>query len=68
MSTATDASESALEASVGTPQSVTGDAGAVTSQPIPDQIELDRYLNAKQAASKPTRGLRITQLNPPGTY
>lgn len=66
MSTPTELSEAALEASIGTPQSVSGDAGAVTAQSIPDQIELDRYLAAKAAASKKSRGLRFTKLVPPG--
>jgi hypothetical protein len=38
----------------------------VEQHPLPDQIEVDRYLASKKAAAKPGMGLRITRLVPPG--
>jgi len=49
------------------PQSASGDEGSIRQHPLKDQIEADRYLASKTAASRPHRGLRFTKLNPPGT-
>jgi hypothetical protein len=48
------------------PKRVRTDAGEVESQSIPDQIEADKYLAAKAAASTTTRGLRFNQIVPGG--
>lgn len=49
------------------PAKVTGDAGSVEQHSLADQIAADRYLAAKDAASKKHRGLRFNKLVPPGT-
>lgn len=48
------------------PAKASGDAGSVEQHPLPDQIEADRYLAAKEAAKQPQRGLRFNKLVPPG--
>lgn len=49
------------------PQSVSSDAGTVTSQPIPDQIQAANYLAGIAAATTRGRGLRFNTLRPGGT-
>lgn len=49
------------------PAKVTGDAGSVEQHPLPDQIEADKHLAAKEAVKKKRRGLRFNKLIPPGT-
>lgn len=49
------------------PAKVAGDAGSVEQHPLRDQIELDRYLNSKNAAKRKGLGIRITKIIPPGT-
>ena len=48
------------------PEKVEGDAGTVQQHPLPDQIEADQYLAAKEAAKRKDRGLRFNKLVPPG--
>lgn len=48
------------------PAKVEGDAGSVQQHPLPDQIEADQYLAAKEAAKRKDRGLRFNKLVPPG--
>ena len=60
------AAEAALVAAMTGPKSVSSDAGTVEQQPLADLIAADKYLSAKCAASSTRRGLRITQLVPPG--
>jgi hypothetical protein len=48
------------------PAKVAGDAGSVEQHPLPDQIEADRFLRARQGAERKNRGLRFTKLIPPG--
>ena len=48
------------------PAKVEGDAGTVQQHPLPDQIEADKYLAAKEAAKRKDRGLRFNKLVPPG--
>jgi hypothetical protein len=48
------------------PAKAAGDAGSVEQHPLPDQIEADRYLCAKEAAKAKKRGLRFNKLVPPG--
>jgi len=48
------------------PAKASGDAGSVEQHSLPDQIEADRYLAAKEAAKKPHRGLRFSKFVPPG--
>jgi hypothetical protein len=49
------------------PKRAQGDSGSVEQHSLADQIEADRYLAAKDAVKKPTKGLRFTKLVPPGT-
>lgn len=58
-----DVSDS-IEQSAQGPRRVRTDAGEVESHPLPDQIEADKYLAAKAAASSRSRGLRFNQLAP----
>ena len=48
------------------PAEVSGDAGTVKQQPLPDVIAADEYLSGKTAAANRRRGLRFTKLIPPG--
>ena len=48
------------------PKRVRTDAGEVEAHPLPDQIEADKYLAAKAAASTKSRGLRFNQVVPGG--
>ena len=48
------------------PAKASGDAGSVEQHPLPDQIEADHYLAAKEAAKSKKRGLRFNKLVPPG--
>ncbi len=48
------------------PAKATGDSGSVEQHSLPDQIEADRYLAAKQAAKSKSRGLRFSKFVPPG--
>jgi hypothetical protein len=49
------------------PASVRTDAGEVVAQSIPDMIEADKYLAARNATAASNRGLRFNKLIPPGT-
>jgi hypothetical protein len=49
------------------PARAQGDAGSVEQHSLADQIEADKYLAAKDAIKKPTRGLRFNTFIPPGT-
>ncbi len=49
------------------PASASGDAGSVTQHALRDQIEADKYLEAKKAAKASCRGLLFSKLVPPGT-
>ena len=60
------AAAAALAAAVAGPKRVRGDAGEVEQHDLADLIALDRYQMSKAAATKGTRGLRITKLVPPG--
>ena len=48
------------------PAKATGDSGSIEQHKLPDQIAVDRYLCAKQAAKAKNRGLRLNKLVPPG--
>lgn len=49
------------------PAKATGDSGSVEQHPLRDQIELDRYLNSKNAAKRKGLGVKISKIVPPGT-
>ena len=58
---------SAVLSNLSGPQSVSGDAGTVTSQSIPAQIQAANYLAGIAAAGNRNRGLRFNRLIPDGT-
>ena len=66
MSTDAELISDALVSAAQGPKSVASDAGTVVQQSLPDLIAADRYLRAKDAATKARRGLRFTKLIPPG--
>lgn len=47
------------------PAEASVDGQSVKQQPLPDQIEADRYLASKQAAKKGL-GIRMVKVIPPG--
>ena len=56
-----------IEQTASGPKRVRTDAGEVESQDISKQIEADKYLSAKAAASTRRRGLRFNTIVPPGS-
>ena len=48
------------------PAKAAGDAGSVEQHKLTEQIEADKYLASKEAASSKRRGLRFNKLVPPG--
>ncbi len=48
------------------PKRARGDAGEVEQHPLQDQIAVDRYLAAKNAAKAKGMGLRVGKMIPPG--
>ena len=61
-----DALDAALVAAASAPQSTTVDGMTVTSRPIKDLIELDRYQRSKCAGRRPGFGLRLSKIRPGG--
>jgi hypothetical protein len=61
-----DEIQDAIESTAKGPARVRTDAGEVQSQDISKQIEADRYLASKAAASTTSRGLRFNQIIPGG--
>lgn len=60
--------DDAIRDNAGGPKRASGDAGSVEQHPLKDQMEVDRYLNSKEAVKKKGRlGIRITKAIPPGT-
>lgn len=59
--------EQAIRDNAAGPARVRGDAGSVQQHPLPDQIEADRYLNAKAATKKKGLGIKMTRAIPHGT-
>ncbi len=48
------------------PAKAAGDAGSVEQHKLTEQIEADKYLASKEAATSKRRGLRFNKLVPPG--
>ena len=48
------------------PSEASGDSGSMKQHSLREQIEADRYLNAKEAAKSKRLGIRTTKLVPPG--
>ncbi|MBK9126286.1 MAG: hypothetical protein IPM13_00585 [Phycisphaerales bacterium] len=57
--------ENAIREAAQQPAEVSVDGQTVKQQPLPDQIEADRYLASKDAAKKGL-GVRMTKVVPPG--
>jgi len=57
--------ENSIRDNANGPRRARGDSGEVEQHDLKDQIEVDRYLNSKQAAKKGL-GIRISKLVPPG--
>jgi len=57
--------EDAIREAAQRPAEVSVDGQTVKQQPLPDQIEADRYLASKEAA-KQGLGVRMTKIVPPG--
>ena len=49
------------------PKKASGDSGSVEQHDLKDQVEADRYLNAKDAVKKKGLGIKITRAIPHGT-
>lgn len=61
-----DAIQTSISTNAQAPASARSDAGSVTQHPLGDQIEADKYLSAKAALAKKHRGVRVSQMRPPG--
>ncbi|MDW8265353.1 MAG: hypothetical protein RMJ52_08470 [Gemmataceae bacterium] len=61
-----DELDDAIEENAKGPAKASDDAGSVEQHPLPDQIAVDRYLAAKEAAQDKQRGLHFNKLVPPG--
>lgn len=48
------------------PKQVSGDEGTVVQHSLQDQIAAAKHLAGTASADKPARGMRFTQLIPPG--
>ena len=59
-------SDQALRERAEQPKRARGDEGEVEQHSLREQIELDRYLASKRAATRRASGLRITKMVPPG--
>lgn len=62
-----DAVKTALETNAQGPAQVEQDGTRVSQHSLKDQIEADRYLDGKAAASRKSTGLRFFKLVPPGS-
>lgn len=54
-----------IESAAGGPQTVSVDGLTTTQRSIPDLVQADQYLNARDAAAQPHRGLRFTRILAP---
>lgn len=63
---AAEAAADALSAAISGPRRVRGEGGEVEQHDLDQLIEAEKYQRSKCAATGPRRGLRITQLKPPG--
>ena len=62
-----DAVRDDIETNAGQPRRASVDGHDAEQQPLPDQIEADRYLSGTIAvAASKTRGLRLSVFKPPG--
>jgi len=56
--------ENAIREAAQQPAEVSVDGQTVKQQPLPDQIEADRYLASREAGAKPHKALRFAKLSP----
>jgi len=59
--------EQNIRDAAGNPESYEIDGEKVTTRPLPDLIEADRYLANRRVAKNPWRALRFCKFAPPGT-
>jgi hypothetical protein len=57
-----------ISTSASSPQSASGDAGSVSSHPLPAQIQADRYLSARAARSSRRRGMMLNKIIPAAAF
>jgi len=57
----------AISANAEGPKKAQNEMGSVEQHSLQEQIEADRYLAGKTAATTKRRGLRFTKLVPPGS-
>ncbi len=62
-----DELDDTIEENAKGPAKASGDAGSVEQHPLTEQIEADKYLEAKKAVKQPKRGLRFNRLIPPSS-
>jgi hypothetical protein len=58
--------DDAIRQNASGPAKAAGDAGSVEQHKLTDQIEADKYLASKEAATSKRRGLVFNKLVPPG--
>ena len=49
------------------PKKASGDAGSVEQHDLKDQIEAEKFTQAKQAIAQPGLGIKLVKLQPGGT-
>ena len=59
--------DQAIKDNTAGPKRAKGDSGEVEQHGLKDQIEADRYLNAKAAVKKKGLGIKMAKAVPPGT-
>ena len=62
---ADDLGETILTSAQG-PKSASGDSGSMQQHALPEVIEADKHLLAKDAVTQPHRGIRFSKLLAPG--
>lgn len=56
-----------IETAATKPQKASSPAGSVEMPPLPDVIAADKYLKGQTAQTKASRGMRLSQIIPPGS-
>lgn len=57
----------AIEENATGPKKAAGDAGSVEQHSLKDQIEVEKFTQAKKAMAKPGLGFKLLKISPPGT-
>lgn len=61
-----DELDDAIRENAQKPAKASGDGESVEQHPLPDQIAAAQYLAGKTAVRRRNRGLRFSQIEPPG--